>query len=173
MDIERFKGRMRLGDIRELCLECCGSGNEDSKEELFSLACNEDDRIAYNTLWVFTHFPATDMRWLSSKRDVLIDLLLHTDHVGKQRLILTLLEHQSIPVEEIRTDYLDFCLSKINATAPYAIRALSLKQAYRMCRHYPDLLTELRLEMDMMIHGPLSPGLRSAIRSVRRKLAKQ
>lgn len=173
MDIERFKGRMRLGDIREVCLECCGSGNEDSKEELFSLACNEDDRISYNALWVFTHFPAADMRWLSSKRDVLINLLLHTDHVGKQRLILTLLEHQSIPVEKIRTDYLDFCLSKINSAAPYAIRALGLKQAYRMCRHYPDLLTELRLEMDMMTRGPLSPGLRSAIRSVRRQLAKQ
>lgn len=172
MDIDRFNERMRLGDIRALCLECGGPGNDRVKEELFTLACNDDDRVAYNALWVFTHFPAEDINWIDTKRDKLIDMLLASAHVGKQRLILTLLEHLVIPKEEIRTDYLDFCLSKINSTDPYAIRALSLKQAFRMCRHYPELLEELRLEIDLMTRGPLSPGLLSALRTVRRHFAK-
>ncbi len=163
---------MRLGDIRALCLECRGSENDQAKELLFTLACHKDDRIAYNALWVFTHFRTQDIIWLETRRHTLIDMLLKTEHVGKQRLILTLLEHLVIPKEEIRTDYLDFCLSKTNSTAPYAIRALSLKQAFRMCRHYPELLEELRLEMDLMTRGTLSPGLLCAIRTVRRHLAK-
>jgi len=90
--------------------------------------------------------------------------------VGKRRLILTLLEHLSIEKDDIRTDYLDYCLSKINSTEPYAIRALCLKQAYAMCRFYPELLAELKNEVELMQYGELSPGLLSVIRHMRKKI---
>ncbi len=170
--IDRLSERLHKRDIQDICAACVNESDNSLKEELFSLVRHENDRVGYNALWVFTHFPGDSIKWLEPKHNELIDILLKEEHTGKRRLILTLLERQPVNIEEIRTDYLDFCLSKINSTEPYAIRALSLKQAYAMCRHYPELLEELRLEMDMMTRGELSPGLLSALRHIRRHLTK-
>lgn len=171
MDLEKKLGdRLHISDIRHICAGCCGVSDDSVKAELFSMIGHSDDRIGYNALWVFTHFPLEDMKWLASKRDCLIDFLLKTNHVGKRRLILTLLEHLSIEKDDIRTDYLDYCLSKINSTEPYAIRALCLKQAYAMCRFYPELLAELKNEVELMQYGELSPGLLSVIRHLCKKI---
>lgn len=166
----RLEERLHLGDIRQMCARCCGVSDDSVKAELFSLVCHPDDRVGYNALWIFTHFPAEDMKWLQAKRVGLTDLVLKTDHVGKRRLILTLLEHLPIKMEDIRTDYLDFCLSKINSTEPYAIRALCLKQAYAMCRFYPELMAELKNQIELMEYGELSPGLLSVMRHIKKRI---
>ena len=62
----------------------------------------------------------------------------------------------------------EFCLSKINSTEPYAIRALCLKQAYAMCRFYPELMAELKNQIELMEYGELSPGLLSVIRRIKK-----
>lgn len=171
MDLEKKLGdRLHISDIRHICAGCCGVLDDFGKAELFSMISHSDDRVGYNALWVFTHFPLEDMKWLASKRDCLIDFMLRTGHAGKRRLILTLLEHLSVEKDDIRTDYLDFCLSKINSTESYAIRALCLKQAYAMCRFYPELLAELKNEVELMQYGELSPGLLSVIRHMRKKI---
>ena len=139
---------------------------------MLELAADADDRVGYNALWILTHLPARERKWLEPHRDRLIDLLLADTHVGKQRLLLTLLEHQKVSREDIRTDYLDFCLAHINSAAPYALRAFCLKQAYAQCRHYPELLAELQEEMHLMDYSQLSPGLLSARRIVLRQLKK-
>lgn len=165
MDLEKkFGDRLHTSDIRHICTGCRSVSDDSAKTELFSIISHSGDRIGYNVLWVFTHSPMKDMKWLAPKRDYLIDLLLKTDHVGKKRLILTLFEQLPIKIEDIRTDYLDFCLSKINSTEPYAIRALCLKQSYAMCRFYPELMDELKNEMELMQYGELSPGILSVIR---------
>lgn len=163
---KRLEERLHLGDIRQVCAVCCDVQDDSLKDDLFSLVSHPDDRVGYNALWIFTHFPEEDMKWLEAKRVVLTNLVLKTDHVGKRRLILTLLEHLPIKMEDIRTDYLDFCLSKINSTEPYAIRALCLKQAYTICRFYPELMPELKNEIELMEYGELSPGLLSVRRHI-------
>ena len=167
-EFECLDGRIHARDVRRVCGACAGVENDTRKEALFSLACGADERVAYNALWVFTHFRKGDIMWLASKRDVLIDRLIKTSHAGQKRLLLTLLEELPVNMDDIRSDYLDFCLGKINSTEPYAIRALSLKQAFRQCRYFPELMAELRGEMELMEAGELSPGLRSALRIVRR-----
>lgn len=167
---EKLSGRLRINDISALCAECMH--NDSAKGALFSMINNPDDRISYNALWVFTHFSAQDIRWLTPKRNDLIDCLMETTHVGKKRLLLTLLERLADNSSEFRTDYLDFCLSKINSNEPYAIRALSLKQAYSLCRHYPELTAELETEISLMDQAQLSPGLLSARRNVLKKIAR-
>lgn len=159
--------RAAIADISTVC-----TGNNEAKATLFSMINHSDDRVAYNALWAFSHLPAADLKWLASRRDILIDSLLATQHVGRQRLLLTLLENIPDTAEVTRTDYLDFCLSNINSTAPYAIRALCLKQSFAVCRHFPELLSELQHEMDMMQYGELSPGLLSALRNVRKKISR-
>lgn len=167
---KRLEERLHLGDIRQISAACCDVQKDAMKDELFSLVSHTDDRVGYNALWIFTHFPAEDMKWLVAKRVVLTNLVLKTDHVGKRRLILTLLEHLPIKMEDIRTDYLDFCLSKINSTEPYAIRALCLKQSYAMCRFYPELMAELKNQIELMEYGELSPGLLSVIRRIKKRI---
>lgn len=68
---------------------------------------------------------------------------------------------------------MDYCLSKITAVAqPYAIRALCIKLAYEQCRHYPELLAELQMALELLQTERLSPGLASAQRQVERKMRK-
>lgn len=169
---ETLRGRLRLRDISEICARCAGHCNDTVKAELFALIRHPDDRIAYNALWILTHFTADDLRWLRTERDALIDMLLVSEHVGRRRLILTLLDRQDFTKEEARTDYLDFCLSRINSNEPYGIRALCLKQSFSICRFFPELLAELTAEIELMENNALSPGLLSARRKVLRQISR-
>ena len=154
-------------EILYLCSVIRNLDNDRSIETLYNLVADDDDRVAYNALWIFSHLTTEDSRWLLKRRNELIDQLL-----GKKRLILTLLERQPVEKENIRTDYLDFCLSSINSAEPYAIRALCLKQAFAQCRHYPELVQELIACINMMEPFEISPGLRSARNNILKQLAK-
>lgn len=167
---EVLTGRMHRQDIQMLCGLTSGVANNHLKEILYSAITDEDDRISYNALWAFTHFSKTDREWLYAKRDELIDILLRTNHIGKKRLILTILEQQPVTPDDVRTDYLDYCLSKINSTEPHSIRAFCLKQAFAQCRFYPELMNELTAEMEIMEYSNPSPGLRSAERIIKKKI---
>lgn len=168
---EKIKGRLHGHEILRLCAECRGECNDGIKADLLALINHDDDRIGYNALWIMTHFADDDIKWLRPNRDILIETLLITAHTGKRRLLLTLLERQSVTEDDIRTDYLDFCLSRINSAEPYGIRALCLKQAFAMCRFYPELLAELCHEIELMQYSPLSPGLICARKAIIKRIA--
>ncbi len=142
------------------------------KAEVFGLIADADHRVGFNALWVFTHLSDDDMPWLTSRRNDLIDLLLATDHIGKQRLILSLLDKMPAATDEVRTDYLDYCLSRINSALPYGIRAYCLKQAFAQCSRYPELVQELKAEIELMEQCELSAGLISARRQLLRRIAR-
>lgn len=165
---EDLGGRMGVRDIERVCGLCAGADGDGRRAELFALVGDDDDRVGYNALWVFTHFANEDMACLQSERDRLIDILLATGHVGKRRLILTLLDRMDVVAADIRTDYLDYCLAGINSTEPYGVRALCLKQAFAQCRLYPELMPELLSRIELMDYGELSPGLISVRRKVLR-----
>ena len=167
---ERLDTRIHARDIRELVAACADDG---VKEQLFALLASSSERAVYNILWVFTHLPAAERRWLWPRRDILADMLLTATHIGQRRLLLTLLNAIPIDASDLRTDLLDHCLAHINTTEPYAIRALSLKQAWAQCRFYPELIEELRLHIEIMSASDLPPGLRSARRSVLRAIEAQ
>lgn len=167
---DKLGGRLRLCDVKALCEAC--RADDCLKSELFAMTSEADNRIAYNALWVFSHFDSTDRRWLGDKRDRLIDGLLATGHVGRRRLALTLLDALPFAAQDVRTDYLDFCFSKINSGEPYAIRALCMKQALAHCRLFPELAAELEAELELLATGEMSPGLRSARRNVLRGLSR-
>ncbi len=163
-----LRERIHRHEIQHIASLC---SDDARKEELFTLISDTDPRVTYNALWILTHLSAPDRKWLESKRDRLINLLLSTTASGPRRLLLTILEQMPAEAQIIRTDYLDWCLSKINSTEPYAIRALSLKQAYIQSRPYPEIMRELLLEIELMdTSGPLPPGLRSARRNILRKI---
>lgn len=162
--------RLSQSDIHELCALTQGERNNSLKEQLYQLTLDSDRRVATNALWVFTHFAAVDMEWLYAKHDQLIDRCLKEKDATKLRLMLNLLLRQPYTEEDIRTDFIDFCLTRLADTkSPYAVRAQCIKLAYMQMRYWPELLNELRQTLEMISCEPLSPGLRSAWRQVIKK----
>lgn len=149
------------------------SGNSGNLLRLWNFACSDERRTSVNALWTITHLPETDSNWILSLRDDMIDMLLVEGDSGKKRLILQILRELEYDKENIRTDFLDYCMSKINSECEsYAVRCFSLYTAFKMCRHYPELIAELENHLDMMSFQSLSPGLKSALRQTESKIKK-
>ena len=163
--------RLSQSEIMQLCASTHGVRNNHLKEGLYQLTLDDDRRVAVYALWTFTHFAAADNEWLYAKHDQLIERAITEQDVTKLRLILTLLLRQPFDEEDIRTDFINFCLARItDARAPYAIRAQCIKLAYEQMRYWPELLDELRQTLDLISCEPLSPGLRSAWKQVMKKI---
>ena len=163
--------RLSQSEIKQLCALTHGARNNHLKEGLYQLTLDDDRRVAVNALWTFTHFTADDNVWLFAKHDQLIERCLNEKDATKLRLMLNLLLSQPYTEEDIRTDFIDFCLARLTDTrAPYAIRAQCIKLAYEQMRHWPELLDELLQTLNMISCEPLSPGLRSAWKQVMKKI---
>lgn len=146
------------------------SGSKDNIAMLWNLIRSDDRMTSVNALWVMTHLPASD-EWILSLRNEMIDMLLAETDTGKKRMLLQILREQEYSADDIRTDFLDYCMSKINSECePYAIRCYCIYAAYKMCRHYPELIAELEGHLDMMRFQTLSPGLKSALRQTKTKI---
>ncbi len=166
--------RLSQSEIMQLCASTQGEHNDNLKEELYQLTLDADRRVATNALWVFTHFSAVDNEWLYAKHDQLIDRCLKEKDTTKLRLMLNLLLRQPYTEEDIRTDFIDFCLTRLADTkSPYAVRAQCIKLAYVQMRYWPELLNELCQTLEMISCEHLSPGLRSAWRQVMKRIQKR
>lgn len=147
---QKLIGRISMDNIHELCFLTQGEENNHRKEELYRLTFDEDNRVAFNALHVLSNFDLANNEWLYCKHDELID-----------RVIL-------------RSDFIDFCVSKITACAqPYAIRAYCMQLAYGQMKYYPELLSELKMALDMLEQETLSPGLASAKRQILMKIKRK
>lgn len=163
--------RLSQSEIKQLCALTQGEHNDNLKEELYQLTLDANRRVTINALWTFTHFAADDNVWLFAKHDQLIDRCLNEKDATKLCLMLNLLLSQPYTEEDIRTDFIDFCLARLTDTrAPYAIRAQCIKLAYEQMKYWPELLDELRQTLEMISCEPLSPGLRSAWKQVMKKI---
>ena len=166
--------RLSQSEIMQLCASTQGEHNDNLIEELYQLTLDADRRVATNALWVFTHFSAVDNEWLYAKHDQLIDRCLNEKDATKLRLMLNLLLRQPYTEEAIRTDFIDFCLTRLADTkSPYAVRAQCIKLAYVQMRYWPELLNELCQTLEMISCEHLSPGLRSAWRQVMKRIQKR
>ena len=78
-----------------------------------------------------------------------------------RRLLLTLISRSTLP-HPFRTDFLDYCLAGMSSSRyPHSVRALCMKLAYKLCRTHPELLEELKLNLEIMEPDLLPPSLRS------------
>lgn len=163
--------KIGIGDIN--CIVEWSRDDPARRDTLWLLAQGKDRRISANALWVMTHFPVSYREWLNSRQDELADMLLSEQDTSKKRMLLQLLKEQDFDPDEMRADLLDFCFSKINSECePYAVRCFSIYVAFRMCRHYPELVYELEAHLDLMSQQALSSGLKSALRQTRVNISK-
>lgn len=143
----------------------------DRKQYLYNLVKTTKDRIGTNALWCITHMMESESDWLQSLQDELVEMLLVEKHTGRKRMLLQLLKQQIYTPDTIRTDFLDYCLSKINSECEsYAIRCFSMYCAYEMCRFFPELTDELSRHLDLLETQSLSPGLTCALQITRKKI---
>ena len=109
--------RLSQYGIKDLCALTQGEHNDNLKEELYQLTFDEDERISTN------------------------DRCLKEEDATKLRLMLNLLLRQPYTEEDIRTDFIDYCLMRLtDPKSPYAVRAQCIKLAYEQMRYWPELL---------------------------------
>lgn len=163
--------RINMPEVRRMA--AWASESPGNREQLWELVGADDRQTSVNALWVMTRLTDTEPEWLLSLRNELIDMLLTEKDPSRKRMLLKLLREQQYDADDIRTDFLDYCMSKINSECePYAVRCFSIYCAFKMCRHFPELVAELEEHLDMMAFQSLSPGLKSALRQTKSKIGK-
>ena len=126
-----------------------------------------DPRVARNALWVLTkanHQAAQQLRPLLHR---LMDLSMQAGNSSVCRLSLNLVERMGLQTDDVRTDFLDFCLEHMADAQEYpGIQSLCMKLAFRMCSFYPELRGELLRTLQAMEADCYTP----AVRSVRHRI---
>lgn len=148
--ITQFSTRLNIREIRNLAKQF-------STQELLLLITEGDKIVARNAAWALTH--KTDKEVQSIPQQELVHIILESDYEWVQRMLLSVVERQSI-TKEFSTDLLDFCLFRmVNPDYPCGIQALCLKLAYRMSRYYPELAHEFDQVVQMAQHIDFKPGM--------------
>lgn len=170
---ERLSGRINKPDIAEYVMRMQENEGISVVNELYDLLIDADKRISDNAAWILSHAKGRAERFLNAKQGELISEALATTSNTKRRLLLSILKRQSFDKQNLRTDFFDFCLSCIvDNSVPIGIRALCLYLSFTQCQHYPELLMELELTIDILDNEDLSAGLKCAKRSVRSQIRK-
>ncbi len=168
---EELSRRLSAAEVCKLGVGMQGDG--DRLEALYELTFDCDKQVAFNALWAFTFLDKTNVGWLNSKHDDLINRVLVETDLAKCRLMLSMLLRQPFREEDIRPDFIDFCLTKITACSqPHAIRVLCIKLAYEQMKFYPELVMELEAALDLLEQEALFTSLTSAKRQVMKKIQK-
>ena len=112
---------------------------------------SEDERVARNAFWTLTKATDKELSQLQSILKELIDLALATPSSSVRRLSLNIIERLEMKEDDLRSDFLDFCLEHMaDADELPGIQSISMKLAYRMCRFYPELLAEFKATLESM-----------------------
>jgi len=150
---------LHIDDVKALAMSAHGDAR--ARRSLFADALEGEGRASANALWALTHLPRVDMVHIAEHRPELVTLALTATDTTRRRLALTLLERLEWGVDQVDTALLDFCLGHLmDPSEAVGVRALCAKLAYLQCRHYPELLGELRQSLLMLDPALLKPGLR-------------
>lgn len=128
---------------------------------------DEDYQVARNTLWGLTKATNEELAQLQPILHELIDLALSAENSSVRRLSLNVIERLRIEEDDLRTDFLDFCLDHMVDINEYpGIQSLCMKLAYRMSTFYPELMEELIRtvkSMDIEYYKPAVKSVRNRI----------
>lgn len=156
MDITQ---RIGIDDVKRLA-------HEMPVEELFAMMRSDDPTTSRNAAWVMTH--KSDSQIAQLPQDQLIDIILATPLVALRRLCLNLVERQPIDPDEMRADFLDFCLEHmVSLDEPSGVQALCMKLAHRMCSFYPELQHEFQETLRLVHTEHYKPGLTHLIKKLK------
>lgn len=134
---------------------------------------HEDPHVARNALWSMTKATDKELATLQGMLNELIDLAMTTESSAVRRLSLNIIERLEIDEENLRSDFLDFCLEHMVSLDEFpGIQTLCMKLAYRMCSYYPELMQEFMCTLEEMkaeYYKPAVKCLRNKILNKREK----
>jgi len=130
---------------------------------------SDDARVVRNAFWVLTKASDDELSQLQVMLHELIELAVKTDSSSVRRLSLNIIERLKMEEEDLRTDFLDFCLEHMADVGEFpGVQAVCMKLAYRMCKFYPELMDELKVTLESMEtawYKPAVTGVRTRILS--------
>ena len=142
-----------------------------TNESRWHLIFDEDFRVVRSALWGLTKASKEELAPLQEMLNELTDLAMQTENSSVRRLTLNVIERLDMNEEDLRTDFLDFCLEHMVSIKEFpGIQSVSMKLAYRMCKFYPELMDELRRTLETMeidYYKPAVKGVRNKILSGR------
>lgn len=148
---EKFLNIKSIGTVRYLAAK---ARDPEYCEEILRLLYDEDPHVSRNAAWVMTHFSKKLKEALRFRQSEFIDIIMKTDNSGLKRLLLNIVEHQGVREEDLRTDFLDYCLGHMLAVEePPGIQSLCMKLSFAQCLFYPELLHEFRETLLIMQNG--------------------
>lgn len=157
---EQLKGSYSEGEALAIYKEVKETGEWLSFLKTF--LHDEDYQVARNALWGLTKATDRELATLQPMLHELIDKALSEKNPSVRRLSLNIIWRLKMEEEDLRTDFLDFCLEHMQDPDEYpGIQSLCLKLAYRMCLYYPELMDELRRTLEAMEMEYYKPALRS------------
>ena len=124
-------------------------------------AFNPDERVARSALWGLTKATDKELSELQVILNELIDQAMQTENSSVRRLTLNIIERLTLEENDLRTDFLDFCLEHaVNVEEFPGIQTLCMKLAYRMCTFYPELMDELKRTLEAMDIDYYKPAIK-------------
>ena len=123
--------------------------------------------MARNALWVLTKASDEELSQLQGMLHELTALAMRTGDSAVRRLSLNIVLRLKMEEDDLRTDFLDFCLEHMADVREFpGVQSLCLKLAFRMCQFYPELTEELKRTLEAMEMDYYTP----AIKCVRNKI---
>ena len=160
---ERLQQTFSEGGAQEIYQEVKAEGDFLAFAQRF--AFDADYRVARSALWGLTKATNHELSVLQVLLNAWIDQAMQTDNSSVRRLTLNVIERLEMREEDLRTDFLDFCLEHMVDISEYpGIQTLCMKLARRMCSFYPELRDEFFRTlkgMEVDYYKPAVRGLRS------------
>ena len=130
-------------------------------------AFDADYRVAKSALWGLTKASDNELSQLQVLLNELIDQAMQTENSSVRRLTLSIIERLELTEDDLRADFLDFCMEHMAAGDEFpGVQTLCMKLSYRMCNFYPELMEEFKRIVDAMeidYYKPAVKGLRNRI----------
>ena len=146
---ERLRQTFSEGGAQEIYQEVKAS--DDFLGFAHRYAFSQDYLVARSALWGLTKASKAELSQLQEILDKFINQAMQTDNSSVRRLSLNIVERLEMNEEDLRTDFLDFCLDHMIDVEEFpGIQSVCMKLAFRMCKFYPELMDELKRTLETM-----------------------
>ncbi|MBQ0143542.1 MAG: hypothetical protein KBT06_12260 [Prevotellaceae bacterium] len=160
-----IKGNYSEALVTNLCFRVAETGDFLGfvKEYMY----DDDPIVVRNALSALSKATDEELSQLNPIKDELMDMAIRCNNSSVRRALFGIIFRLEMNEEDIRTDFLDHCLEKMaDPNEVSSIQALCMKLAYKLCKFYPELLTELKRALEAMEISYYTP----AVKNVRSKI---
>lgn len=160
-----IKGNYSETLVTNICLKVAETG--DFLSFVIEYMYDDDDIVVRNALSALSKASDAEISQLNPITDKLIDMAIRCNNSSIRRALFGIILRLDMMKDDLRTDFLDHCLQRMTDPDEVpSVQTLCMKLAYKMCKFYPELLTELKRTLEAMEISYYTP----AVKNVRNKI---